>query len=1182
MYAGAAVFEQGFPTTLGAYDDIYNNNVITLARLKRLSDVVVTKYDSSGTNIIYATFLGGSFSESIHSLIVNSNNELYMYGTTGSTDFPSLANTYDDTFNGGSEVAFYRTSFQSDNGTDIFVARLNVDGTALLSSTLIGGSGNDGITYNRNYALFTNWPDPLTAPYDIRTSDLDSLMFNYGDQFRGEIMLDAQENVYVASVTRSRDFPTVSAFQPGYGGGDQDGVIFKFDPDLSNLIWSSYIGGSDKDGVYSIKIHQDGNAYVVGGTISRDFPITPNASMPNYQGGLADGFIAKVSSDGLTLLNSTYLGSTEYDQCYFVEIDRFGDVYVTGQTKGNFPITPGVFAVPGSHLFISKLNSAMSNLEYSTLIGNGGQTPSDILSPTAFLVDDCGNIYLSSWGSNLLQTLPLRGMPISSDAFLKEAQNDGHNFYLIVLAHDATQLLYGTYFGGNTSREHVDGGTSRFDKNGLIYQAVCANCGGNTDFPSSDPSFELNMSTNCNMGIFKYDFEIDPFPHTYYDTIVTCGKYDIDFVHPDQGNIDYIWNFGDGDTLSTEHNPTHVYDTSGHFEVNLLFKDTTCLFWDTLKVDVTINSGEPTTYYDTLETCADLDVSFTHPDQGSTAFLWGFHNGETTSTEINPIRQYDTPGMYQVTLRFKDTTCNFWDTLLVDLTVNNGFPFSIPGDTTICDTVPVDLVADGYGRIQMIMWSDNPNFTTMLNDDISDSVITVPSGEPRMYYVWSTDGLCNVRDSVEVSFSQYTFPDDVKVCLGDSVTLSVDEVMPNDTAILVRWTPTKLINLASENWKTYFDQDVTLDVTVITEAGCNFTDQVSVDVIPLELNLADQALQCDTLSHDVIGYTNASATTFLWSSSANFQDTLTNITDSILSVDPIDSAYYYLRVQNEMCVLEDSILVKHNFLIFPQDTIICSGDTTIIGFTNVFSNNQYNSIVWVPNSSVVNGQGTPSPEVLLDNVTQISVSASIDGCQFQSSFALDVSQYPEAIVAGTDPVIDEYVFDTEFIDYSTGGTTGMWSFGDGYTMSYIPGEGSVFHTYRNLDPKQDSVAVGLFIQNDYGCSDSIEIIIPLDLPWTFYIPNSFTPDGDKINDGFKGDGLGIEELEMWIFNRWGDMIFYTDVFGEEWDGKDHRYKSGTERTSKNIVKEDTYTYRIEILDIKGDTHIYIGPVHLIR
>ena len=328
------------------------------------------------------------------------------------------------------------------------------------------------------------------------------LFYNYGDSFRGEVIVDDDDNIIVASTTQSSVFPTtLGAPQTVFGGGVSDAVLFRLNPTLSNMEWSTYFGGASDDSGYSVQIDSQGNLVMCGGTKSLNLPASADAVETTKVGG-TDGYIVKYNSAG-TLLNCTYVGTTDYDQTYFTQIDDDDFIYVIGQSTGVNTEVGAVYSNPGSGQFISKYSSDLSNLEWLTTIGTG--SGSIDISPTAFLVSDCKQVYFAGWGgqtnvnsSPYAQASTTNGLPVTSDAH--QGSTDGSDFYLCVLAPEAADLVYATFFGGSTSNEHVDGGTSKFDKDGLVYQAVCAGCGGNDDFPTTPGAWsDDNGSTNCNL-----------------------------------------------------------------------------------------------------------------------------------------------------------------------------------------------------------------------------------------------------------------------------------------------------------------------------------------------------------------------------------------------------------------------------------------------------------------------------------------------------------------------------------------------------------------------------------------------------------------------------------------------------------------------------------------------------------
>ena len=710
LYAAGVVFGAGYPTTLGAYDISFNGS---------MTDIGVSKFNPSGSSLLYSTYIGGSRTELPHSLVVNAAGQLVILGTTSSANFPATAGAYDNAFNGGTAVSVSGIEYSS--GSDIVVVVVNAAGNGLVGSTYIGGSQNDGLNTSAQ------------------------LRYNYADEARGEIFTDAQDNIYVASCTNSSNFPTINAFQANKSN-DQDACIFKLSPDVSTLLWSSFLGGTADDAAYSVKINGAGEAYVSGGTRSNTFPTTAGVLHSNYMGGNADGFLAKISSTGNQLLACTYLGTSQYDQAFFVELDDENRVYTVGQTGGNYPVTAGVYSNSNSGQFVHCLNNNFTSTLFSTTFGNGNGEPN--ISPSAFLVDICNRIYVSGWGTSesgfgMPPTFGTTGLPTTSDAI--QPFTDGNDFYFILLGEDAATLEYATYFGASGGGpEHVDGGTSRFDKQGQIYQAVCAGCGGYNTFPTTPGAWSnTNNGGNCNMGVIKFDFDppITLASAAVYPSAIGCLPYTVTFADASINATDYYWELSTGYT-TTEQSFDYTFDQAGIYYFTLISSnDQTCNIADTTGSiitvidpnsfvanfttdancetftvtassgipysshvwqfgDGTVLTGDPATHTfsgpgiyqithiisptlpncgtgdtvtqtvnitppvlagfsasDTLG-CIPMSVQFNNQSTNATAFQWDLGNGQT-STEANPIATYPTPGTYTVSLTaINPQSCN--------------------------------------------------------------------------------------------------------------------------------------------------------------------------------------------------------------------------------------------------------------------------------------------------------------------------------------------------------------------------------------------------------------------------------------------------------------------------------------------------------------------------------------------
>ena len=210
-----------------------------------------------------------------------------------------------------------------------------------------------------------------------------------------EIQVDSLGNCYIASCTYSADFPTTAGCPQPTAGGGMDGVVFKMNPNLTSMIWSTYLGGSADDGCYALTLDNALNIYTTGGTSSTNFQTTIGALTTAYNGGITDGFVTKIKSDGSAILKSTFIGTNAYDQSYLIQLDNNYNVYIVGQTEGVMPVYSGVYSNPNSQQFIWKLNNNLNTQLMTTIFGSGsGQVD---ISPAAFLVDVCGNIFVSGW-----------------------------------------------------------------------------------------------------------------------------------------------------------------------------------------------------------------------------------------------------------------------------------------------------------------------------------------------------------------------------------------------------------------------------------------------------------------------------------------------------------------------------------------------------------------------------------------------------------------------------------------------------------------------------------------------------------------------------------------------------------------------------------------------------------------
>ena len=667
FFAGGIVFGDGFPISTGAFESTFRGGKY---------DIGIMKFSSNGRTRMYATYIGGSAEECPHSMFADAQGNLVVMGRTYSSDFP------------------FQTVFGKRGGCDMFVIKLNAGGTGLLAATCIAGTNADAV----------NVEDQLNGEGAEKSN---GLIKNYGDDSRSEVILDGGNNIYVASSTRSnKDFPvTAGAFQTTFGGGKQDGVLLKLSPDGKALLFASYLGGSGEDACFVLKISPiTGDIFVAGASTSTNLPGSKaGVIQPANAGGVCDGYISIVSNDGRTIRKTTYLGTPGFDAIYGIDFDRFGFPYVMGSTTGAWPTTANVlFINPGAKQFVSKLKADLSGFVYSTTFGSAAANPN--ISPVAFLVDRCENVYVSGWGgwlyadSDPYGLAGTSGMPVSSNAIKKITDN--RDFYFIVIQKNASALLYATYFGQNDGpssiSEHVDGGTSRYDKNGAIYQAICANCSNHsvTPFPTSPGVWSPRNGTGgagCNLAAIKIAFNFagvnaDPrsLINGQYDSS-GCVPLDVQFIDTAHNAKNYIWNFGDGspDTAVTGFSVFHTYTTTGTFRVRLIAIDSnTCNVADTGYVNIRVRADRAIVDFDAtkLPPCADLNYLFTNTSTAPATkpfkagdFTWDFGDGTRLpagNPPANVTHSFAGTGTYLVRLILNDTSyCNYPDSLTDTLRV---------------------------------------------------------------------------------------------------------------------------------------------------------------------------------------------------------------------------------------------------------------------------------------------------------------------------------------------------------------------------------------------------------------------------------------------------------------------------------------------------------------------------------
>jgi Abnormal spindle-like microcephaly-assoc'd, ASPM-SPD-2-Hydin/Beta-propeller repeat len=456
VYTTGYTQSANFPSTPGAYDTTCGTDGTCNGGLY---DAFVTKFNPTGTALIYSTFIGGSQSDYAFGLAVDSGGRAYVGGQTYSGDFPVHS-------------GFQTACANNCSGGDAFLLVLNPTGSGLSYSTYFGGANYDQIN---------------------------------------AVSLDGFGNVFVAGYTLSNDFPvTPGAFQTSTIGDILPiGFVAKVKPNTSTgsqLLYATYLGGNDDTVCYGLALDAAGDAYVAGQTNSTNYPTTPGALQTSLN-AMTAGFVTELNPTGTAVVYSTYLGgtSTSTDPCAAcatdVVLDTAGNAYVTGLTYvTDFPVTPGAYQTSfagGFHdAFVTELNPTGTALVYSTYLGASSDD-----GGTAIAIDNSGNVYARG---NTYST----GFPTTPDAIKTSCPNCSTNpdSWLAQFNPSLSTLVYSTYIGGrgaefgHATRNLVLG-------NPTAPNAYVTGFTNSTDFPVTTGAYQTANGGTCD----AFVLEIGPF-----------------------------------------------------------------------------------------------------------------------------------------------------------------------------------------------------------------------------------------------------------------------------------------------------------------------------------------------------------------------------------------------------------------------------------------------------------------------------------------------------------------------------------------------------------------------------------------------------------------------------------------------------------------------------------------------
>lgn len=414
IYVAGYTASSTFSTTAGSYKT-------TLAVGD--TDAYVMKLSSTGTAILYSTFLGGNWPDVARGIAVDSTGAAYITGSTVGR-FPVTSGVVQET------IA---------DSPAIFVTKLSPNGATLAYSTYLAGAGSGQA-----------------------------------------IAVDSSNNAYVAGYTFTATYPVTAGVLQGTYGGATDGFVTKVNATGSALVYSTFVGGRREDQVTGMVVDSSGAAYVTGFTSSDNFTTTTGAYRRTPPGG-TDAFAAKVQANGTAFVYSTYLGGANSDRAHAIAVDATGSAYIAGQTfSSDYPTTSGAFR-PNytggpADAFVTKLAATGATLVYSTFLGGSGSCSFSDPFHT-YQCDGAFGIALDSTGSAIVTGFAAPGFPVSGAP--QASAPGGGDAFIAQLSSTGAGLLYSTYLGGTSAETGL--AVAYSSNTGPVVVGITQS----TDFPAS-------------------------------------------------------------------------------------------------------------------------------------------------------------------------------------------------------------------------------------------------------------------------------------------------------------------------------------------------------------------------------------------------------------------------------------------------------------------------------------------------------------------------------------------------------------------------------------------------------------------------------------------------------------------------------------------------------------------------
>ncbi len=645
------------------------------------------------------------------------------------------------------------------------------------------------------------------------------------------------------------------------------------------------------------------------------------------------------------------------------------------------------------------------------------------------------------------------------------------------------------------------------------------------------------------------------------------------------------WNFGDFAT-STLQNPSHAYNFAGSFTVRLIAgMGLGCT--DTMTHVINVQAV-PVADFASPDVCEGVVSQFqdlTYLSSGNiVSWDWDFGDGNT-DTQQNPTNSYSPFGTYTVTLSVvSDSGCI--DTYSRDIEIFENPVAAFAGQNG-CVGVPINFSNNSSissGNISLWHWDFGdfelipaiPNSTSM----VFEPVFTFyTEGTYIVELIATSNNGC--RDTVENPVTIYPVPQafftTTNVCFSHEAVFTDQSILTSGN--ITNWDWNFGDNLTStqqsptHNYANSGYYSVVLTVTSDNSCTGTYTDRVRVYPNPVADFVAPGVCVGATSDFNDQSIISLGAiVSWEW----NFDDSNTSLLQSPQNLYTTTGVYDVQLIVTSDSACSDTVVHQVDVNAYPVTDFRlvplegCAPlSVEFFDLSTIEAGETVNTFNWIFSDGGSSVEQNPVHIFGTDGLFSATLTAtSADGCSTTKDSIDIITVFPKPNAAFTYDPQPANIFDKHitFTDLSSGANQWDWDFGD-FTSDVIP---SPVHEY----PDSGHYLVTQIVTNQFGCQDTVEHLIIIESAFALYIPNGFTPNSDHLNDTFSPSGFGFTNFAFRIYNRWGQQVFSSFVYGESWDGT--FWNTGKE------LPNDTYVYNIEITDHKNKRHKYTGSVTVVK